>query len=115
METVIVRSILLSLLVAVGWTLAPLGMALAKPQEQVNPIDLELVDRICHQPELMNLDYLDHLIGRPENEFNHRYGQTHDYYWYHRNHTALYELKQTQQAPGKWISLNLSCTFPLVY
>jgi hypothetical protein len=102
METRVVRSILLSLLIALGGTFTPACVALAHPQQTLeDPMALELVDRICHQPELMNLDYLDHLIGRPENEFNHRYGQTRNYFWYRRNHTPMYELTQTQTAPGR--------------
>lgn len=70
----------------------------------VDPFDSELMDRLSHQPELMNRDYLEHLIGRPENDKDQRFAQTKKYYWYGVGHMPLYELLQAEVLPGKVVA-----------
>lgn len=68
------------------------------PPKAVEVFDDEtqmIIFQMSHQPELMNIEYLKYLIGRPENEAQMQGSAYPTYYWYDRNRELQYELKQT--------------------
>jgi hypothetical protein len=74
--------------------------ALKKPSDKPN---FELVEQIAHQPELMNLRYLQYVIGPPEKTPN-QIGYVKRYYWRDPDPNAdsiKFELVQTESAPGR--------------
>jgi hypothetical protein len=62
----------------------------------------QLIRTMSTQPELMDLDYLQPELGRPENEHSQRSNPERQYHWYDSvSHTPLYELDQTLMPPSK--------------
>jgi len=56
----------------------------------------EFISNLAHKPELMNLDYLQHYIGRPANERSQRAMPDKQYYWYGPEGGLKYELMQSE-------------------
>lgn len=87
-------------LFAIGLLCACLpGWAKAPP-----PLDLEtqeIIAQLANHPELMNLNYLQYFIGRPENERGQRALSTKHYIWYLPSRQVRCELRQVEQASGQ--------------
>ena len=73
--------------------------ALKKPSDEPT---LQLVEQIAHQPELMNLRYLQYVIGPPSNAAS-QFGYIKRYYWDDPSQQGLvkYELMQRESSPGQ--------------
>lgn len=56
----------------------------------------EFISALAHRPELMNLEYLQHFIGRPVNERSQRAMPDKQYHWYGPEGALRYELTQTE-------------------
>ena len=75
--------------------------ALAGQQPSLDLETQDLLTRLSHQPELMNLDYLQFFIGRPENERSQRGSATRNYYWYNTRRQLKYDLGQQGKELGQ--------------
>jgi tetratricopeptide (TPR) repeat protein len=61
----------------------------------------EFIALLAHNPQLMNLEYLENFIGRPDNERAQRALPEKQYYWSGPDGRVRYQLWQTEQAPGQ--------------
>jgi len=74
---------------------------------------LLLVVTLSHQPELMNLDYLEYYLGRPENEKAMASHGMRNYYWYEPGKRRLkYQLRQSQLIPGQMVESRFDAFTP---
>lgn len=71
------------------------GKCPPKAEEVFDDETQMIIFQMSHQPELMNIEYLKFLIGRPENEASMRGSSYPTYYWYDKDRELQYELKQT--------------------
>jgi tetratricopeptide (TPR) repeat protein len=60
-----------------------------------------LLINLARKPELMNLDYLQYIIGRPDNERTQRGRTEKTYHWLDNVRQIKYELRQTELIPGQ--------------
>lgn len=112
---------LLAAIVAGSWLSAPLavdakpkllpscwGMGCApKAKEVFDPEAQLLIDKLSHDPSLMNVEYLKYFIGRPKNE-RHQKGSTNPhYYWYDANDHVTYQLEQQMSGPGQVVGAQM--------
>lgn len=80
------------------------GNCAPAPTAQKDGFDAEaqnLIWKLSHQPELMNIEYLKYYIGRPHNEQHASQTLNPHYVWYDRDEKVKYELEQTQNVPGQ--------------
>jgi hypothetical protein len=74
---------------------------------------LEFIAKVAHQPELMNLGYLSHTIGRPTADLRNPRSPVKHYYWYGEQGGAMrYTLTQTENAPGRISQSTLTVFMP---
>ena len=76
---------------------------LAKKAPPLDAETQEFISKLAHQPELMNINYLQYFVGRPENERSQRALTTKHYIWYLPSRQVRCELTQVEQAPGQVI------------
>src|SRR5215468_5945081 len=90
--------------------------ALAWPRAESKPsLDYqtqEFISNLAHKPELMNLDYLQHFIGRPANERSQRAMPDKQYYWYGPAGGLMYELMQTEHQPEQMAESQFTMHLP---
>lgn len=72
----------------------------------------EFISALAHKPELMNLDYLQHFIGRPVNERSQRAMPSKQYFWYGPEGALRYELMQTEHAREQMMESRLIMYLP---
>lgn len=79
----------------------------------IDPSVLELVRRIAANPELMNLTYLQYLIGLPENGRNQAALLKRNYNWYEEpSRVPVYHLDQIGPQPGVTTSSTFTINVP---
>jgi hypothetical protein len=69
--------------------------------EVFNPEGEQLIWKLSHQPELMNIEILKYYIGRPHNEKQADGTLNPTYLWYDGHEQVKYELEQTMSSPGQ--------------
>lgn len=67
-----------------------------------------LLDKVSHDPSLMNLDYLQYFIGRPGNERTQRGKLSTHYTWMDEDQQLRYELTQQQTTPGSVVDAQMN-------
>lgn len=72
----------------------------------------EFISLLAHKPELMNLDYLENFIGRPDNERAQRALPEKQYYWTAPDGRRRYQLWQTEQSPGQVVESRMIMHWP---
>lgn len=77
------------------------GNCAPKPKEEFDAEAQNLIYKLSHQPELMNIEYLKYYIGRPHNEQHASQSLNPQYIWYDRDEKVKYELDLTQSLPGQ--------------
>jgi hypothetical protein len=77
------------------------GSCAPDQKEEFNPEGEQLIWKMSHQPELMNIEYLKYFIGRPHNEKQADGTLNPTYIWYDGHEQVKYELEQTHSTPGQ--------------
>jgi tetratricopeptide (TPR) repeat protein len=72
-----------------------------KPPHSIAQEKEQLLRSLATRPELMNLNYLQYIIGRPENERAQRGNPTKNHFWYDSARNLTYELYQTEAGSGQ--------------
>lgn len=93
--------------------LLSLACVSALPAQAISGVNQELSDVLSQRPEFMHLDYFEHLIGRPYNESDQRFGQKKSYFWYNTSHQVAYELHQFEIRPGAVVSSTFIMHLPV--
>ena len=79
----------------------------------IDPSVLEMVHRLAANPELINLTYLQYLIGLPENGQNQAALLRRNYTWYEEpGRVAVYHLDQVGPQPGVTTSSTFTINVP---
>ncbi len=86
--------------------------AQAKPGLPDDPDMLELMRKLASKPELMNIEYLQYVIGLPEQGPPIGGAQIKSQFWYGAHHKLMYELHQQESYPGQVISSDFLMHFP---
>lgn len=77
------------------------GNCSPKQEEVFEPEAQQLIWKLSHQPELMNIEYLKYFIGRPHNEKHASTNLNPHYIWYDGHEQVKYELELMQSTPGQ--------------
>lgn len=68
-------------------------------KHQVDPVALQVISKLSHQPELMNVSYLQYYLGLPANQAENEMRTDQCYYWYSTDRGMLrYKLEQNEIA-----------------
>lgn len=88
------------------------GSSPAKEAPSLDSQTWELINNLAHKPELMNLDYLQHFIGRPQNERSQQALAQKQYFWYDPDGGVRRQLYQTEHPIGKVVESRLIMELP---
>lgn len=72
-----------------------------KPEKIDRPETEQLIEKLGHQPELLRVEYLQYLLGHPEDLGANRFNTSKHYIWYRQHHQGIkFELIQEEPKPG---------------